>query len=94
MRAALAVSLSTKPSKLGQDRHDQPERKHVEKDGDEDEGRRRAADWRRLNALLHGGLLGQDGRLRLWANGLAFSRSAIRTGAPGRLNTSRRELTR
>ena len=35
-----------------------------------------------------------DGRLRLWANGLAFSRSVIRTGVPGSSKNSRKELTR
>jgi hypothetical protein len=38
--------------------------------------------------------IAQDGRLRLWANGLAFSRSAIRTGVPGSSKNSRKELTR
>ena len=36
----------------------------------------------------------QDGRLRLWANGLAFSRSVMRTGVPGRSKASRIELVR
>ena len=35
-----------------------------------------------------------DGRLRLWANGLAFSRNDIRTGVPGSSKYSRKELTR
>ena len=35
-----------------------------------------------------------DGRLRLCANGLAFSRSVIRTGVPGRSKASRSELVR
>jgi hypothetical protein len=37
---------------------------------------------------------GYDGRLRLWANGLAFSRSVIRIGVPGSSKNSRSELTR
>ena len=36
----------------------------------------------------------QDGRLRLWANGLAFSRSVMRIGVPGSSNTSRSEFVR
>jgi hypothetical protein len=35
-----------------------------------------------------------DGRLRLCANGLAFSRRLIRTGVPGNSKNSRKELTR
>jgi hypothetical protein len=35
-----------------------------------------------------------DGRLRLCANGLAFSRKLIRTGVPGSSKNSRSELTR
>ena len=48
---------------------------------------------RRLGDAL-GRLLAHDGRLRLWANGLAFSRSVIRTGVPGSSKASRSELTR
>ncbi|CCD95978.1 putative acyltransferase [Bradyrhizobium sp. ORS 375] len=36
----------------------------------------------------------QFGRLRLWANGLAFSRKVMRTGVPGSSKVSRIELTR
>ena len=37
-----------------------------------------------ISASARGRRLAHDGRLRLWANGLAFSRSVIRTGVPGR----------
>ena len=59
---------------LWQDRHDHAEREHVEQDGDEDEGDRAAPD--RRSALRHrlAGVVAHDGRLRLCANGLAFSR--------------------
>ena len=46
------------------------------------------------SAASRGRRLAHDGRLRLWANGLAFSRSVIRTGVPGSSKDSRRELTR
>ena len=36
-----------------------------------------------------GRLFAHDGRLRLCANGLAFSRSVIRIGVPGRSKASR-----
>jgi hypothetical protein len=36
----------------------------------------------------------QDGRRRLWAKGLAFSRKLMRTGVPGSSKNSRSELTR
>ena len=36
----------------------------------------------------------QDGRRRLWAKGLAFSRSEMRIGVPGMSKDSRSELTR
>ncbi|MGJ5219436.1 acyltransferase family protein [Bradyrhizobium oligotrophicum] len=36
----------------------------------------------------------QFGRLRLWANGFAFSRRVMRTGVPGSSKVSRIELTR
>src|SRR6202035_93723 len=80
-----------------QDRQDQAEREHVQEDGDEDEGHRRAAGRRRL--LWHlgrafGSALAHDGRLRLWAKGFSFSRSVIRTGVPGSSKYSRSELTR
>jgi hypothetical protein len=39
-------------------------------------------------------LFAHDGRFRLCANGLAFSRSVIRTGVPGSSKNSRMELTR
>ena len=72
-----------------------------EQDGDEDEGHRRAARrggslrcfcGRFDNAL--GSPFAHDGRLRLCANGLAFSRKLIRTGVPGSSKNSRKELTR
>ncbi len=78
---------------LWQDRQDQAEREHVEQDGDEDEGGRAAARRRRVGSL-RGRRLAHDGRLRLWANGLAFSRSVIRIGVPGRSKASRIELVR
>ena len=40
------------------------------------------------------GRLGHEGRLRLCANGLAFSRKVIRIGVPGSSKDSRSELTR
>ena len=70
------------------------ERQHVEQDGDEDEDDRRAAAARRRSAGACRRLLAHDGRFRLCAKGLAFSRSVIRTGVPGRSNSSRSELTR
>ena len=79
---------------LGQDRQDQAERKHVEQDGDEDEGCRAAAHRRLVVGNSGGRLFAHDGRLRLWANGLAFSRSVIRIGVPGRSKASRIELVR
>ncbi|CCE01101.1 putative acyltransferase [Bradyrhizobium sp. STM 3809] len=39
-------------------------------------------------------LADQFGRLRLWANGFAFSRRVMRTGVPGNSKVSRIELTR
>ncbi len=59
----------------------------------EDKGPRRTAHRRRFNDAL-GNPFAHDGRLRLCANGLAFSRSAIRTGVPGSSKNSRKELTR
>ena len=76
-----------------QDRQDQAEREHVEQDGDEDEGCRTAA-YRRRVGRLRGRRLAHDGRLRLWANGLAFSRSVIRIGVPARSKASRMLLVR
>ena len=73
--------------------HDDAEREHIEQDGDEDKGDRRAAQRRRLGNAF-GWALAHDGRLRLCAKGLAFSRSVIRTGVPGSSNTSRKELVR
>ena len=77
-----------------QDRHDHAEREHVEQDGDEDEGDRTAPDRRSALRYRLAGLSVHDGRLRLWAKGLAFSRKVIRTGVPGSSNASRIELTR
>ena len=79
-----------------QDRQDHPDRQHVEQDGDEDEAHRRAPrprGWRRDD---FGGRAScaHDGRLRLWANGLAFSRSVMRTGVPGSSKPLRRLLIR
>ncbi len=51
-------------------------------------GHRGCFGWNRGTGFAH------DGRLRLWANGLAFSRRLIRTGVPGSSKNSRRELTR
>ena len=90
----LAVSLSTKLStSLGRTGMTRPSAKRVEQDGDEDEGHRRTAHRRHFDDAL-GPPFAHDGRLRLWANGLAFSRSAIRTGVPGSSKYSRKELTR
>ena len=59
----------------------------------------RSGSARRRIAAIYAGPLGgrefaYEGRLRLWANGLAFSRSAIRTGVPGNSKYSRSEFTR
>ena len=77
-----------------QDRQDQAERQHIEQDGNEDEGRRAAAHRRLVVGNNGGRLFAHDGRLRLWANGLAFSRSVIRIGVPGRSKASRMLLVR
>ena len=70
------------------------ERQHVEQDGDEDEGDRTAPARRSALRCRLGGLSAHDGRLRLCANGLAFSRKVMRTGVPGRSKASRSELMR
>ena len=92
-RRARGVVVDKTFHQFRQDRHDHAERQHVEQDGDEDERHRRAAHRRRFDDAL-GRRLAHDGRLRLWANGLAFSRSVIRTGVPGSSKNSRKELTR
>jgi len=82
---------------LWQNRHDQAERQHVEQDREEDERHGRWARWRRRQRKLGRTcfyLFAQDSRLRLWANGLAFSRNEIRTGVPGSSKCSRKELMR
>ncbi len=101
LRGTRGVVVDKAFHEFGQDRHDQAERHHVEQDGDEDEGDRTAADLyvflrhflRHVGRVLRGRLV-HEGRLRLWANGLAFSRNEIRTGVPGSSKTSRIELTR
>ena len=51
---------------------------------------------RRTGALRRrlAGAVTHDGRFRLWANGLAFSRKVMRTGVPGSSKASRMELMR
>ena len=93
-RRARGVVVDEAFHQLGQDRHDQAEREHVEQNGDEDEGHRAAARRRAPTTLSGAVAFAHDGRLRLCANGLAFSRSVIRTGVPGSSKNSRSELTR
>jgi hypothetical protein len=70
-----------------------PSANRSKKNGDEDKDYRRTAHWGRFDNAVRPRFV-HDGRLRLWANGLAFSRSAIRTGVPGSSKYSRKELTR
>ncbi|MHC2894671.1 hypothetical protein ACVIU4_005825 [Bradyrhizobium barranii subsp. barranii] len=79
---------------LRQDRHDYAEREHVEQDGDEDEGDGTTPDRRSASRRRLAGIVAHDGRLRLWAKGLAFSRKVMRTGVPGSSKVSRMELVR
>ncbi len=80
---------------LRQHRNDDAERHHVEQHGDEDEAEGGAAG--RCGRCLRRRLAACFAHLiffRLCSNGFAFSRRMMRTGVPGRSNTSRRLLTR